>query len=67
MTTMQSSILEHFGIVNTTIEKTQIVETIDRCIPTNRKVSVGESVKAMILNGMGFVSEDFISHHFPDI
>lgn len=57
MPTMQSAILEHFGIVNTTIEKTNLVQTIDRCIPTQRKVSVGESVKAMILNGMGFVSE----------
>ena len=57
MSNMNSTILDHFGIVNQTIENIGMVGTIDRCIPTKRNVSVGNAVKAMVLNGMGFVSE----------
>ena len=58
MTSMQSKLFGHFGIVSTTIDTIGIVETIDRIIPNEkRKISVGNAVKAMILNGMGFVSE----------
>jgi hypothetical protein len=47
----------HLGIVAATIDKLGIVEKIDGLIPlgSNSKKSIGERVKAMILNGLGFV------------
>ena len=49
--------LDHLGIVAGVRDRPDLINTIDTFIcPTKRKVSVGESVVAMILNALGFVS-----------
>ena len=51
--------LEHLGLVSSMIDELGIVETIDNAIKQDkneRKVSIGEATKAMILNGLGFVN-----------
>ena len=49
--------LDHLGIVAGVRDRMDLINTIDTFIcPTKRKVSVGESVVAMILNALGFVS-----------
>ncbi len=49
--------LDHLGIVAGVCDRIDLINTIDTFIsPTKRKVSVGESVVAMILNALGFVS-----------
>ena len=49
--------LDHFGIVAGVCDRIDLVDTIDTFIgPTNRNVSIGEAVSAMILNALGFVS-----------
>ncbi len=46
--------LDHLGIVSGIIDELGIVEEIDRLIPSDRKVSIGTMIKALILNSMGF-------------
>ena len=46
--------LDHLGIVAGMIDELGIVETIDTYLVSQRKVSPGTMVKALILNGMGF-------------
>jgi transposase len=46
--------LDHLGIIAGIIDELGIVEEIDTLIPSNRKVSIGTMVKALILNAMGF-------------
>lgn len=54
---LQSQRLDHLGIVAGICDQIGLVEVIDAQIgETGRKVSVGQAVKAMILNGLGFVS-----------
>ena len=54
---LQSQRLDHLGIVAGICDEIGLVEVIDtRMKEMGRKVSVGQAVKAMILNGLGFVS-----------
>lgn len=54
---LQSQRLDHLGIVAGICNEIGLSEIIDAQIKDNgRKVSVGQAVKAMILNGLGFVS-----------
>ena len=46
--------LDHLGLIAGLIDELGIVSEIDELIPTERKVSVGIMVKALILNSMGF-------------
>jgi hypothetical protein len=50
--------LDHLGIVAGIIDEMGIVEEINRRLgrSSREKVSTGVIVKAMILNGLGFVS-----------
>jgi transposase len=50
--------IDHLGIVAGIIDAIGLVETINQLIPSEKgeKVSAGQTVKAMILNGLGFVS-----------
>ena len=50
--------LDHLGIVAGIIDEIGIVELIDEQVGqhSQQKVSTGQAVKAMILNGLGFVS-----------
>lgn len=56
----------HLGIVAATIDKLGIVEKIDRLIPSkpNAQTTIGQRIKAMILNGLGFV--DCRLYMFPE-
>ena len=46
--------LDHFGIVAGVCEEMDLIGQIDARIPdTGRKVSVGQAVQAMVLNGLG--------------
>ena len=48
--------LDHLGIVAGICHRIDLIETIDTFVgQTRRKVSVGETVMAMILNALGFV------------
>ena len=50
--------LKHLGIVAGVIRQIGLIETHDRLIPpaTDQKVTTGEAVAAMVINGLGFVS-----------
>ena len=56
--------LDHLGIIAGTIDDLGIVEKIDSFVPPvpQRIVSVGNAVKAMILNALGFVSRPLYLH-----
>ena len=50
--------LDHLGLVAGMVDELGLVELIDRLVPQDhgqRKLSVGVLVKAMVLNGLGFV------------
>ena len=54
---LQSHRLDHLGIVAGICNEIGLAETIDaQLTDRGRKVSVGQAVQAMILNGLGFVS-----------
>jgi len=47
--------IDHLGIVAGICDEIELVATIDGAVGTpNRKVSCGQAVKAMVLNGLGF-------------
>jgi transposase len=49
--------LDHLGIVAGICNQIGLIEQIDQQVGSNkRKVSVGQAVQAMVLNGLGFVS-----------
>jgi DNA-binding transcriptional LysR family regulator len=49
--------LDHLGIVAGICRRIGLIEQIDEIVGrTERKVSVGQAVQAMVLNGLGFVS-----------
>jgi transposase len=55
---VQVKTLDHLGIVAGLIDKLKLVERIDDRMPISKahgaKVSHGQSIKAMIINGLGF-------------
>lgn len=54
----QSQALDHLGLVAGMVDELGLVEQIDRLLPKDREkgiVSHGQAVKAMILNGLGFM------------
>ncbi|MEG3936509.1 IS1634 family transposase, partial [Microcoleus sp. T3_B1] len=55
---MEIQNIDHLGIVAGIIDAIGLVETVNQLIPPEKgeKVSAGHVVKAMILNGLGFVS-----------
>ena len=65
---LQSQRLDHLGIVAGICHEMGLIERIDGQIgETGRKVSVGQAVQAMILNGLGFVSRPlYLSPEFFD-
>lgn len=64
----QSTVLDHLGLVAGMYDELGISEVLDRLIvqdDENRKVSVGQAVKAMVLNGLGFVNQRlYLVPHF---
>ena len=68
-TTIQN--LDHLGLISGMIDELGIVENIDKLIPSqseDKKLSHGELVKAMILNGLGYVNKQLylVSTFFHD-
>ena len=56
----KSKILDHLGLVASMFDELGLGEVLDEVIPQDqvqRKVSVGQAVKAMVLNGLGFVNQ----------
>ena len=56
----RSEILDHLGLVAGMFDELGIGETLDRVIPqdlSQKKVSAGQSIKAMVLNGLGFANK----------
>jgi len=54
---LQTQRLDHLGIVAGICNQIGLIEQIDEQVgPNKRKVSVGQAVQAIVLNGLGFVS-----------
>ena len=59
MNEYKTQTIEHLGLVASMIDELGIVESIDKTIKQDkkeRKVTIGEAVKAMLLNGLGFAN-----------
>jgi len=57
---LESKVLDHLGLVAGMFEELEISDRIDEHIDQDldeREVSVGQAVKAMVLNGFGFVQQ----------
>ena len=66
-----STTLDHLGLVAGMVDELGLVEKIDSLIPqdfSQRRVSLGMAVKAMILNGLGFAHRALylMPHFFRD-
>lgn len=64
---LSTVLIDHLGLVADQIDQLHLVELIDQRLPiegNGSKVSMGERVSAMILNGLGFV--DSRLYMFPD-
>lgn len=58
--TLESKILDHLGLVAAMYDELEIGKRIDQAIQQDfdeRIVSIGTAVKAMVLNGLGFVQQ----------
>jgi transposase len=58
--TYRSQILDHLGLVAGMFDELGIGDVIDKATqqnPERRDLTVGEAVKAMVLNGLGFVNQ----------
>ena len=56
----KSKVLDHLGLVAGMFEELEIGDRIDEHIAQDldeREVSVGQAVKALVLNGFGFVQQ----------
>jgi transposase len=67
----RSQILDHLGLVAGMFDELGIGEVIDRATrhqPETRIVTPGDAVKAMVLNGLGFVNQQLylVSRFFQD-
>ena len=55
-----TKIVDHLGLIAGMVDELEIVDVIDNAIAQDRKkrhISIGEVVKAMILNGLGFTGK----------
>jgi|SRR5215467_965416 len=56
----RSQVLDHLGLVAGMFDELGIGEVIDRVTqqnPERRDLTAGEAVKAMVLNGLGFINQ----------
>ena len=64
----RTQVLDHLGLVAGMFEELDITEVIDQATQQNpemRLVTVGHAVKAMVLNGLGFVNQPlYLVPHF---
>ena len=65
---VRGQVLDHLGIVASVIDRLKLVDKIDSRIPVSKhkgaKVTMGQRVAAMILNGLGFTDDRL--YLFPD-
>ncbi len=65
---VQGQVLDHLGLIASVIDRLKLVEKIDSRIPVSKekgaKVTMGQRVAAMILNGLGFTDDRL--YLFPD-
>jgi len=58
---ISGKVLDHLGLVAATIHKLDLIKKIDKRLPISpekgAKVSMGERVAAMLLNGLGFIDD----------
>lgn len=56
-----SQVLDHLGLVSTVMHKIKLIDKIDRYLPVSKrhgaKVTRGECVGSMVLNGLGFIDD----------
>ena len=55
----KSETIEHLGLVSNMVEELGIVKVIDQAITqdfSQRKVSIGQAIKALIVCGLGFTN-----------
>lgn len=66
--TYQSEVLDHLGLVAGMIDELGLVERVDQLLPkstSQQKVSNGQALKAMIINGLGFTQRAlYLTPHF---
>ena len=58
--TYRSQVLDHLGLVAGMFDELGIGDVIDKAThqnPEMRDLTVGEAVKAMVLNGLGFINQ----------
>lgn len=64
----ETKTIEHLGLVSGMVDELGVAELIDEVIEQDfeqRQVTVGQAVKAMILNGLGFANRRlYLSPHF---
>jgi transposase len=65
---MRGQALDHLGLVTSVISRLQLVKKIDARLPVSKekgaKVTMGQRVAAMVLNGLGFTDDRL--YLFPD-
>lgn len=56
-----SQVLDHLGLVSAVMHKINLIDKIDRYLPVSKshgaKVTRGECIASMILNGLGFIDD----------
>lgn len=65
---IQGKVLDHLGLVQAEIKNLNLIEEIDKRLPIaegkGSKISMGERVASMLLNGLGFMDDRL--YMFPD-
>jgi len=64
----RTQVLDHLGLVAGMFEELGITEVIDRATkqdPEMRIVTAGHAVKAMVLNGLGFINQQLYLVAYP--
>lgn len=65
---VSGQVLDHLGLVVATMEKIQLIQKIDDKLPMSSnsgvKVTMGQRVGAMVLNGLGFIDDRL--YMFPE-
>jgi transposase len=58
---LSSQVLDHLGLIASVLDKIGLVDKIDARLPVSpkhgSKVTMGQRVAAMILNGLGFIND----------
>ena len=62
---IKTKYMGHLGVVAGMVDKLKLVEKIDKRLPLGRcNITMGERVKSMILNGLGFMNDRL--YMFPE-